>query len=133
MNSFHWLRAFLILLATCAVVILLSSPAIAEGRGDGDKGMHGKSHQCPTFAEIDADADAAITPEEFYAFRANRMAARAEAGGKMKNAKNAPAFEDLDLDGDGVMSADEFAEHQSQCPMRKKHKEAAASETAAAE
>lgn len=128
MNSFHWLRAFLILLATCAVVIILSSPALAEGKGDGHKGMHGKHHQCPSYSQIDANADDAVTSEEFYAFRAERMAARAEAGGKMKNAKNAPTFEDLDLDGDGVLSADEFAEHQSQCPMKKKHKDTAETE-----
>lgn len=133
MNSFHWLRAFLILLATCAVVVILSSPAFAEGRGEGNKGMHGKHHQCPSYSEIDGNADDAVTPDEFYAFRAERMAARAEAGGKMKNAKNAPAFEDLDLDGDGVMSAEEFAEHHSQCPMNKKHKEAPKSEAEAAE
>ena len=54
------------------------------------------------------------------------MAERAEAGGKMKNAKNAPSFEDLDLDGDGNLSAEEFAEHHSKCPMRKKREEAAA-------
>lgn len=118
MNSFHWLRAFLILLATCAAVVILSSPATAEGK-------HGK-HQCPAYSDIDANADNAITAEELYAFRAQRMAARAEAGGKLKNAKNAPSFEDLDLDGDGNLSADEFAEHQSECPMRKKHKSATA-------
>ena len=128
MNSFHWLRAFLILLATCTVIVLLSSPAIAEGKGDGHKGMHGKHHKCPTYAEIDANADDAVTSDEFYAFRAEHMAARAEAGGKMKNAENAPTFEDLDLDGDGSMSADEFAEHQTQCPMNKKRMEAATSE-----
>jgi Ca2+-binding EF-hand superfamily protein len=123
MNSFHWLRAFLILLATCTVVVLLSSPAFAEG-------MHGKhhEHQCPAYSDIDANADDAVTPEEFYEFRADHMAARAEAGGKMKNAKNAPSFEDLDLDGDGNLSAEEFAEHQSQCPMKKKQMEAAATE-----
>ena len=128
MNSFHWLRAFLILLATCAVVIILSSPALAEGKGDGHKGMHGKHHQCPSYSEIDANADDAVTAEEFYAFRAQRMAARAEAGGKMKNAKNAPTFEDLDLDGDGVLSADEFAEHHAQCPMRNKQEDTATTE-----
>lgn len=128
MNSFHWLRAFLILLASCAVVVLLSSPALAEGEGDRDKGMHGEQHQCPSYSDIDANADDAVTSEEFYAFRAERMAARAEAGGKMKNAKNAPTFEDLDLDGDGTLSDDEFAEHKSQCPMNKKSKEAATSE-----
>lgn len=113
MNSFHWLRAFLILFATCVVVVVLSSPAMA-----GDK--HGK-HQCPAYSDIDANADNAVTAEELYAFRAQRMAARVEAGGKMKNAKKAPSFEDLDLDSDGNLSADEFAEHQSECPMREKH------------
>ena len=118
MNSFHWLRAFLILLATCAVVVLLSSPAFA-----GDK--HGK-HQCPTYSDLDANADNAVTAEELYAFRGKRMAERAEAGRKLKNAKNAPSFEDLDLDGDGNLSADEFAKHHAECPMRKKHAEAKA-------
>ena len=118
MNSFHWLRAFMILVATCAVVVILSSPATAEGHGKHNK------HQCPTYADIDANADDAITSEEFYKFRAERMAARAKEGRKMKNAKNAPSFEDLDLDGDGNLSTSEFAEHQSECPMKKK-KEAA--------
>ena len=120
MNSFHWLRAFLILVVTCAVVVLLSSPAVAEGK-------HGK-HQCPAYSDIDANADNAVSAEEFYAFRAQRMAARAEAGGKMKNAKNAPSFEDLDLDDDGILSAEEFAEHQAECPMRKKQNAAAAAQ-----
>jgi Ca2+-binding EF-hand superfamily protein len=100
---------------------MLSSPAVAEGHGKHHK------HQCPAYADIDANADNAVTSEEFYQFRAERMAARAAEGGKMKNAKNAPAFEDLDLDGDGNLSADEFAEHHANCPMRKKQ-EAAASE-----
>lgn len=126
MNSFHWLRAFLILLATCAAVVLLSSPAFAEG--DGHKGMHGEHHQCPGYSELDANSDDAVTAEEFNTFRAERMAARAEAGGKMKNAKNAPTFEDLDLDDDGNLSAEEFAEHQSQCPMNKNRMEAATTE-----
>jgi Ca2+-binding EF-hand superfamily protein len=90
--------------------------------------MHGKHHQCPDYSELDANSDDAVTAEEFYAFRAERMAARAEAGGKMENAKNAPTFEDLDLDNDGNLSADEFAEHHSLCPMNKNRKEAAATE-----
>ena len=121
MNSFHWFRAFLILLGTCAAVVILSSPAVAEKHGKHHK------HTCPSYTDIDANADNAVTSEEFYQFRAERMAARVAEGGKMKNAKNAPAFEDLDLDGDGNLSADEFAEHHSQCPMMKKQ-EATASE-----
>ena len=114
MNSYHWLRAFLTLLATCAIVIVLSSAAYAECK-------HHK-HQMPSYSELDANEDGAVSSEEFYAFRGKRMAERAEAGGKMKNAKNAPAFEDLDLDDDGNLSAEEFAEHQAQCPMKGKHK-----------
>lgn len=121
MNSFHWLRAFLILLATCAVVVLLSSPAIAADH----HGKHGQ-HQCPNYSDLDANADNAVTAEELYAFRGQRMAERAEAGRKLKNAKNAPSFEDLDLDGDGKLSADEFAKHHAECPMRKKREEAKA-------
>lgn len=117
MNSFHWLRAFLILVATCALVIAMSSSAWAADCCD--KGMHGE-HRMPAWSELDADGDDAVTPEEFYAFRAARMAERAEAGGKMKGAQHAPSFEELDLDGDGTLSAEEFAEHQAQCPMLKK-------------
>jgi hypothetical protein len=112
MTSFHWLRPFLILLATCALVVSWSQSAHA------DHHKHHK-HQCPAYTDLDADGNAAVTSDEFYAFRAQRMAARAEAGGKMKHAKDAPSFEDLDLDGDGNLSAEEFAEHHAQCPMRK--------------
>jgi hypothetical protein len=117
MNSFHWLRAFLILIVTCVMVAALSISAYAT---DGHKGKHQK-HQCPSYMDIDANGDGAVTAGEFYEFRALRMAAKAEAGGKMKNAKNAPSFEDLDLDGDGNLSAEEFAEHRSQCPMADMH------------
>lgn len=128
MNSFHWLRAFLILVATCAVVLLLSSPAFAEGEREGHKGMHGEHHQCPAYSDLDANSDDAVSAEEFDAFRAERMAARADAGGKMKNARNAPTFEDLDLNNDGNLSEEEFAEHHSQCPMNRKPAEAATTE-----
>lgn len=115
MNSYHWLRAFLIMLAACAAVLALYHPAMAE------QGAHGH-HAMPVYGDLDADGDGKVTAEEFYAFRATRVAARAAEGHKMKNAQNAPAFEELDLDGDGSLSADEFAKHHAQCPMhREKH------------
>ena len=115
MNSYQWLRAFLILLATCTLVLTLSQ------KGSAERGGHGH-HQMPAYSDLDADGDNKVTAEEFYAFRENRMAARAAEGHKMKQAHNAPAFEELDLDGDGSLSAEEFAEHHAQCPMhRKKH------------
>lgn len=122
MHSQQWQHAFLILFATCLAVLAMSPTAFA-----GHHGKHHK-HQCPSYSDIDADSNNAVTAEEFYAFRAQRMAARAEAGGKMKNAKNAPSFEDLDLDGDGNLSAEEFAEHHSQCPMRNKASEESAAD-----
>lgn len=122
MHSQQWLKALPVLTAAGFAIVAMSSTAYA--------GHHGKhhGHQCPSYADIDADGNDAVTAEEFYAFRAQRMAARAEAGGKMKNAKNAPSFEDLDLDGDGNLSAEEFAEHHAQCPMRKQAKAESADE-----
>lgn len=116
MNSFHWLRAFLILVATCAAVVLFSTSATADEPGPDRK------HQMPSYSELDANGDGGVTDEEFYAFRAKRMAARAEAGGKMRNAHNAPSFEDLDLNSDGNLSAEEFAEHQAQRQMARQGK-----------
>jgi hypothetical protein len=121
MSSYHWLRAFLIPLATCALVLALSETALAE------PGEH-RHHQMPAYGDLDADGDGKVTAEEFYAFRAARMEARAAEGHKMKHAKNAPAFEDLDLDGDGSLSADEFAEHHAQCPMHRGQQEPATEE-----
>ncbi len=118
MTTVHRFRTFLTLLPACALVVAFSQASLAD---DSHHGKH-RGHQCPEYADIDADGNEAVTAEEFYAFRAQRMAARAEAGGKMKHAQNAPSFEDLDLDGDGNLSAEEFAEHQSQCPMRKQGK-----------
>jgi hypothetical protein len=116
MTAHPWLRAFLILVAICAVIIAIASPAFAEG------GMHSRhqQHQMPDYSVLDADGDGKVTAEEFYAFRASRMQARAAEGRKMKHAANAPAFEDLDLDADGSLSADEFAKHHARCPMHNK-------------
>ena len=111
MNTHHWLRAFLTLVVTCAAVVLFSASAFACGD------MHGKG-QMPVYSDLDANGDGAVTAEEFYAFRSQRMAARAEEGRKMKNAANAPSFEDLDLDGDENLSEAEFKKHHEMCPMK---------------
>ena len=118
MNTSQWLRAFVTLLLTCTVILLFSSQAHADCKGH----CKHKGCQMPSYSELDANADDAVTSEEFYAFRAKRMSERAAEGRKLKNAKNAPTFEELDLDGDGNLSAEEFSAHQAQCPMRKKHK-----------
>ena len=121
MHSHPWLRAFLILVAVCAAVVLLSVPAYAEDghhKGGHHKGQHQAMH---SYADIDADGDGKVNAEQYYAFRAARMAERAKAGRKMKNAGNKPTFEDLDLDGDGNFSAEEFAVHQEDCAMARRH------------
>jgi hypothetical protein len=111
MNSSHRLRVIATLTLACAIAVFSPNSAYASCCG---KHKHG---QCPDYTELDANEDGGVTAEEFYAFRAARMAERAKEGRKMKHAGNAPAFEDLDLDGDGTLSAEEFAEHQSKCPM----------------
>lgn len=104
------------LIAAAAVLLLsMSTSALASNH------CKNKGHKMPTFAEVDLDGDGAIVAEEFYEFRGTRMAERAKAGGKMKNAANAPTFESIDLDADGEVSSEEFATHQAE--MRKKHQD----------
>lgn len=65
-----------------------------------------------TFAAFDRDGNGVVTEDEFNRARAERMAARAAAGGQMRGAASAPSFGDFDVNGDGQMSADEFARVQ---------------------
>lgn len=71
-----------------------------------------------SFAEFDADADGKINEQEFNEGRARRMAERAQQGGQMRNAANAPTFAQIDGNGDGVITPDEFAAHRSGAPRR---------------
>lgn len=116
MSTAQYLRTMALFFATGVVVILFASSAYVyashHGTGNGKK-MH-------TFADIDLNEDGAIVAEEFYKARANHMAERAAAGGKMKNAANAPTFESIDSDGDGEISPQEFAAHQGE--MRARHR-----------
>lgn len=121
MNTTSWLRTVGTFFATCAALIALALPALAEGH---KQGQH-HHHRMPAYSDLDFDGDNKVTAEEFYKFRAARMEERAAEGRKMKNAANAPAFEDLDVDSDGFLSAEEFAEHHAQCPMRGKKESAA--------
>lgn len=100
--------------AVSAMLLAIATSACAS--------HHGKSrgHSMPTFADVDLNGDGRIVATEFYEVRGKRMAERAKAGGKMKNAASAPTFESIDLDDDGEVSAEEFATHQAE--MKKKHK-----------
>lgn len=101
---------------TAAIAMLLiaaSAAATASHHGQG------KQHKMPAFADIDLDGNGAIVASEFLEARAARMAERAKAGGKMKNAANAPTFESLDLDSDGEISAEEFTLHQAEMKAKK--------------
>ncbi len=60
------------------------------------------------FSAYDSDGNGAISEEEFYAARAERMTARAEEGRPLANAANAPQFSDFDTDGNGSLSQDEL-------------------------
>jgi hypothetical protein len=102
------------LIAMTILLLFASSAATASHHG---KGQH---HKMPTFADVDLNGDGTIVASEFYEARAARMAERAKAGGKMKNAANAPTFESIDLDDDGEISAEEFAAHQAEMKAKRK-------------
>ena len=104
------------LLATTIILLLASTAATASHHGGG------KHHKMPAFADVDLNGDGAIVASEFHEFRAARMADRAKAGGKMKNATNAPTYESIDRDDDGTMSAEEFAAHQADMKKKRKKK-----------
>jgi Ca2+-binding EF-hand superfamily protein len=98
------------------MLLLASTAATASHHGKG------KHHKMPSFADVDLNGDGAIVASEFYEVRAARMAERAKAGGKMKNAANAPTFESIDLDEDGEISPEEFAAHQADMMKKRKKK-----------
>ncbi|MCP5090861.1 MAG: EF-hand domain-containing protein [Gammaproteobacteria bacterium] len=118
--SSRTLSVFLVA-AAATMLLAMSTAALASQHGAGAHHGKSKGHKMPTFAEVDLDGDGAIIAEEFYEFRGKRMAERAKAGGKMKNAANAPTFESIDLDDNGEVSSEEFATHQAE--MRKKHQD----------
>ncbi len=71
------------------------------------------------FAAYDSDGNGAISEQEFYTVRSQRMAARAAEGRPMVNAANAPQFSDFDTNGDGSLSPDELlAGQQRQMQQR---------------
>lgn len=65
-----------------------------------------------SFSEYDKDGDGRVSKEEFYAVRSERMAERASAGGRMRNAQNAPLFEEFDTDKDGYLTEEELQQGQ---------------------
>ena len=56
MNSHQWYRAFLILLATCALVLTLSQQAMAERDGH-------RHHDMPAYSDLDGDGS--LSADEF--------------------------------------------------------------------
>lgn len=62
----------------------------------------------PTFEDFDTDGDGFVSEEEFLTMRAERMAARAAEGRKMKGAASAPPFSSVDSNGDGRLDQAEF-------------------------
>jgi len=104
---------FPLLVAAMTIGVVMSAPSLAQ---NGQKGM---GRNMPTFADFDLNDDGAITEDEFYKARAERIAKRAQEGRQMKNLANAPAFADLDTNDDGGISPDEFSAHKAE-HMKKK-------------
>jgi hypothetical protein len=87
----------------------MGSPGTGPGMGPG----MGMGMGMPAFSDFDTDGDGALTSQEFYDARAERMRERAQQGFPMRNAPYAPAFESLDGDGDGRVSPEEFGAAQA--------------------
>ena len=104
---------FPLLVAAMTIGVVMSAPSLAQ---NGQKGM---GRNMPTFADCDLNGDGAITEDEFYKARAERIAKRAQEGHQMKNLANAPSFADIDTNDDGSVSPDEFSAHQAE-HMKKK-------------
>jgi hypothetical protein len=68
----------------------------------------------PAFSAMDTNGDGSISADEHAAFRAQRMAANAQAGRLLRNAGNAPRFTDIDADNDGRLSRAEMAQFRDQ-------------------
>lgn len=79
----------------------------------------GAKHGPVPFAEFDQDGSGFISEEEFNTVRAQRMAAKAAEGKKMRCAGSAPSFADVDADGDGQLSQAELGSahkaHMEKC------------------
>jgi hypothetical protein len=97
--------AFETILIISVVLALAMLPMAAKANCGG-------KHGPPAFSEFDSDSDGFVSEEEFTAFRAERMAAMAEAGKPMKGAKTAPDFDEIDLDGDGQLTEEELTAAQ---------------------
>ena len=87
---------------------------MGAGGGMGMGPGAGMGRNMPAFAEFDLNGDGALTEQEFYEARANRIAERSRQGYPMRNLQNAPSFETIDLSGDGLITPDEFSAGQAQ-------------------
>lgn len=86
------MKTTLLVAAIAAGITLAASAEAREGHGDrGERG--GARIEMPTFEELDANGDGAVTTDEINA----AMQARADA-----------RFAEMDTDGDGALSAEEL-------------------------
>lgn len=97
-------------LITLFAALGLAPAAFAQG-GGGAAGPMG-------FAQFDRNGDGVVSEDEFDQTRAERRAARADAGapmrGPMRGRANAPAFSDIDQNGDGELTQDELVRFHQQ-------------------
>ena len=71
------------------------------------------------FSAMDTNGDGSVSADEHASFRAQRMAANAQAGRLLRNAGNAPQFTAIDADSDGQLSQTEMAQFRDQRMARR--------------
>ncbi len=89
----------------------INAAELAAGWGRRSVGNAG-GNPIPGFADFDTDRDGYLSETELDTGRAQRIAERAAAGLRMRNAANAEPFADIDTSKDGKIDPTEFAAHQ---------------------
>lgn len=100
------MRMMQVMTAGALALALGAVPAMAQSRSDTDQPARMPAMMGADFADIDADGDGRISPEEWAGFVADgRDAMRA----RMIEAHVEALFEAADADGDGLLSREELA------------------------
>ena len=95
-------------LFTASLIIIFAGSAIYTAA----QAEQGSARGPASFADFDLDGNGFVSEDEFNTHRAERMAAKAAEGKKMRGAATAPAFSDIDVDGDGQLNPEELTAAQ---------------------
>lgn len=115
MNAKTFVSSFSV--TTLGAVLLVGAVAASPGEYERDE-YYERRGPMP-FELLDLNRDGAVTAEEHAQVRAERHAARAEHGYRLRNAGKAPGFEQIDRDSSGSIDREELSQWQAQRMQRR--------------